>query len=387
MKYGKLTTQLLLIGLVAVSTAMSAQAQTRPRESAPPAASRKIVPVPRDTIRVDIWFDKQCGAAYREGEKIIINFRTDVDGYLTVYDIDTRGQVSVLFPNKQYPDNYVRGGQTYSFPDRSYSYDLMVEGPEGIEYVDAVASTDPNYRWNYREGEPYWVRDWGLKGRSAQQSSSNAYKSSTEYQNRPQELGSAGEQSLARNFDLSTQMREEIRSKIIVQPRAITETPRETNYGTATCYFYVVSAAPVRVPRSNDYWQQQEREFEQIPGFDARQSQGRLIVTIPNTILFRSGSYQLENKAFDDLTKVAQILNRYQENRIKVVGHTDSDGSEASNQRLSEYRAQNVANFLLNQGVAQFRISIEGRGELDPIASNRTAAGKQLNRRVELIIE
>ena len=79
--------------------------------------SRKIVPVPRENIGITAWFDKQCGASYAQGEKIIIRFRANTDAYVTVYDIDTRGQVSVLFPNSMMPDNLIRGNQTYSMPN------------------------------------------------------------------------------------------------------------------------------------------------------------------------------------------------------------------------------------------------------------------------------
>ncbi|MBD3307539.1 OmpA family protein [candidate division KSB3 bacterium] len=383
----------LMIGVICLSilaTPLTSMAQQRPRQSAPPE-TRKIVPQPRETINIDLWFDKQCGASYRQGEKIILNFRTNVDSYVTLYDIDTRGRVSVLFPNRNQPDNFVRGGQTYTIPNQSYSYDLIVEGPEGIEYVDAVASTDSYYHWNYTRGEPPWVRDWGLKGRDFSSTSSSGYQRSPEYKNRPEELGSTGEQSLARNFGLSNQLRDQIRSKIVTRPRVIESPrqPRQEDYGTATCYFYVVSAAPPTprpYPSREDYLRQQERDFQQIPGFDAQRSGERLIVTIPDTILFDFDSYALRYEARRDLDRVADILMRYPETTVTVAGHTDSIGNANYNQRLSEYRAQSVANYLVSRGVHAYRISSVGYGESMPIASNATESGRQRNRRVELDI-
>ena len=367
-------------------------AQQRPRESAPAAPeARKIVPTPRDIVNVDLWFDKQCGSSYRQGEKILINFKTNVDSYITLYDIDTRGQVSVLFPNRNQPDNFVRGGQTYTVPDYTYSYDLIVEGPEGIEYVDAVASTDPYYHWNYNQGEPRWVRDWGLKGRTFSNSAGTNYKSSTEYKNRPSEFGSAGEQSLAVNVGRSRAIREEIRSKLVVTPR-VSEQPREEqqsmDYGTATCYFYVTTARPVQpvLPTREEYLRQQQQEFQQIPGFDVRQSGQQLIVTMPGTVLFDSDSYALRYEARRDLDKVADILIRYPETSITVAGHTDSVGDAGYNQRLSEYRAKSVADYLMSRGVQPYRISMVGYGETMPVASNSSESGRQRNRRVELDI-
>jgi outer membrane protein OmpA-like peptidoglycan-associated protein len=288
----------------------------------------------------------------------------------------------------------VRGGQIYTIPDQSYSYDLIIEGPEGIEYVDAVASTDPYYHWNYNQGEPQWVREWGFAERSGSTARSSDYKSSSEYRNRPTGFGSVGEQSLARNFAISKQILEDIRSKLTVSPRAITESPREnkpSDYGMTTCHFYVMASEsyppPAPYPSREQYLQQQQREFQQIPGFDVRQSGERLIVTVPNTILFDFDSYALRYDARRDLDQVADILVRYPDTSITVAGHTDSIGDDIYNQRLSEYRAQSVANYLVSRSVPPFRISAVGYGKAMPLASNATEGGRQRNRRVELDIK
>lgn len=366
--------------------------------------ARKIVPVPRNTIQIDLWFDKQCGMSYRQGEKIIINFRTDTDGFITLYDIDTRGDVSVLFPNRHQPDNFVQAGRTYSLPDVSYPYDLVVEGPQGIEYVDAVASVDPYYHWNYKQGEPEWIRQWGLKNRSFGGSSPQGYKSSPEFKNRPSEFGTSGEQSLSRNFTIQRQLRDNIESKLITRPRVV-EQPREDDYGTTTCYLYVVNASPYPVqpsqpvvqppvrptpqpsyPSYQDYMRQVQQEFELIRGFEARQSGDRLIIRIPDSSLFDFDSYALRYEARRDLDRVVDILLRHQNLSMVVAGHTDSIGDANYNQRLSEYRAQSVANYLISQGTQSYRISSVGYGESMPVASNSTESGRRLNRRVELIV-
>ena len=129
-----------------------------------------------------------------------------------------------------------------------------------------------------------------------------------------------------------------------------------------------------------------QREFQQIPGFDARQSGERLIVTVPSTILFDFDSYALRYDARRDLDRVADILLRYPETSVTVAGHTDSIGDATYNQRLSEYRAQSVANYLVSHGVQPFRVGSVGYGETMPIASNSTESGRQRNRRVELDI-
>lgn len=87
------------------------------------------------------------------------------------------------------------------------------------------------------------------------------------------------------------------------------------------------------------------------------------------------------------LNKVADVLYNDPNQRIRVVGHTDSQGSEAYNQGLSERRAQATANYLISQGVAASQVVVEGRGESEPRADNASAAGRAQNRRVEIFLQ
>jgi len=83
---------------------------------------------------------------------------------------------------------------------------------------------------------------------------------------------------------------------------------------------------------------------------------------------------------------LAGFLNQQPERAVVVEGHTDSQGSDSYNQTLSQNRADSVKVFLLEQGVAASRITSIGKGETSPIASNDTSSGRQLNRRVEIVI-
>ena len=112
----------------------------------------------------------------------------------------------------------------------------------------------------------------------------------------------------------------------------------------------------------------------------------RLIVTMPQDILFAVDSFDIRPGLRQDLFSVADSLQRYPDTRVQVVGHTDSDGAASYNQRLSERRADTVANVLLSGGVQASRINAFGRGEDQPVASNLTPEGKAQNRRVEIII-
>lgn len=112
----------------------------------------------------------------------------------------------------------------------------------------------------------------------------------------------------------------------------------------------------------------------------------QLIVTLPQDLLFATDSTSLTGSMQADLRAVAASLNRYPDTTVNVIGHTDSTGAAAYNQDLSQRRAQAVASVLVNAGVSAARIRAIGRGEDQPVASNQTEQGRQLNRRVEIVI-
>ena len=112
----------------------------------------------------------------------------------------------------------------------------------------------------------------------------------------------------------------------------------------------------------------------------------RLIVTLPQDILFATDSFAVRPDLQSDLRAVAGNLAQYPNSTVQVVGHTDSDGEAAYNQQLSERRANAVAQVLLNAGVGSARVQAVGRGETQPVASNLNASGKAQNRRVEIVI-
>ncbi|MCO6412303.1 MAG: OmpA family protein [Thiogranum sp.] len=102
---------------------------------------------------------------------------------------------------------------------------------------------------------------------------------------------------------------------------------------------------------------------------------------------FPPGGSELETQNFVLLNKIIQAIRTFPESRINVSGHTDSTGSAAINQTLSELRAGNVARFLTEVGgIAAERISVNGYGKERPVASNETAEGRAANRRVEILI-
>ncbi|MFZ1660596.1 MAG: OmpA family protein [Paracoccaceae bacterium] len=112
----------------------------------------------------------------------------------------------------------------------------------------------------------------------------------------------------------------------------------------------------------------------------------RLIVTMPEGILFAVDSAAVQSGIMNDLYTVADSLNRYPNTTVQVIGHTDNTGAASYNQDLSQRRAESVAAVLRQGGVYGGRLVAFGRGEDQPIASNSTPAGRAQNRRVEIVI-
>jgi len=112
----------------------------------------------------------------------------------------------------------------------------------------------------------------------------------------------------------------------------------------------------------------------------------RLIVTLPQDILFAVDSTHITPSLRSDLSVLAQNLINYPNSTIQIIGHTDNTGSADYNQSLSTERALAVSSILQQNGVPQFRIQSTGRGESQPIASNLTPEGRAQNRRVDVVI-
>ncbi len=117
-----------------------------------------------------------------------------------------------------------------------------------------------------------------------------------------------------------------------------------------------------------------------------QRQQDNIMVNLKSDYLFSTGSANLSPGAYEDLERAATVMNQYPQTYIRVEGHTDATGSPQSNQQLSEQRAQAVANALMARGVAPARIQTVGYGATRPIAPNNTDSGKQMNRRVTMVI-
>ena len=117
-----------------------------------------------------------------------------------------------------------------------------------------------------------------------------------------------------------------------------------------------------------------------------RTADNQLKLSIPSDISFDTGRYDIKPHLRPVLNQFAQGLSSQPNTEIRIIGHTDSTGSEAINNPLSINRAASARDYLVSRGVDAGHIQIDGRGEREPIADNSTEAGRAMNRRIEIFL-
>ena len=135
------------------------------------------------------------------------------------------------------------------------------------------------------------------------------------------------------------------------------------------------------------YQDRQEAELRRETagtGIDVSRDGDVIKLNLPDGVTFDFAKYDLKPQFYPALNTVAQTLKQYNQTIVEVSGHTDSVGSDAANQVLSERRANSVASYLIGQGLMRERFEIVGMGERYPVASNDNDSGRALNRRVEI---
>ena len=119
-------------------------------------------------------------------------------------------------------------------------------------------------------------------------------------------------------------------------------------------------------------------------GIDVSRDGDVIKLNLPDGVTFDFAKYDLKPQFYPALNTIASTLKEYNQTIVEVSGHTDSIGSDAANQTLSERRANAVSSYLIGQGVQRERFEVVGMGERYPVASNDTDSGRALNRRVEI---
>ena len=132
---------------------------------------------------------------------------------------------------------------------------------------------------------------------------------------------------------------------------------------------------------------QQAKELKlDIPGAVIERVGEGIQVTFASGLLYDFDSDAIRSEAGSNLRNLAISLKKYANTELLIVGHTDTVGSSTYNQDLSERRANSASAYLMEHGVSAGRVHSSGRGELEPVGSNETEAGRQTNRRIEVAI-
>jgi outer membrane protein OmpA-like peptidoglycan-associated protein len=130
----------------------------------------------------------------------------------------------------------------------------------------------------------------------------------------------------------------------------------------------------------------EERIEDKLARLGAKVTETEVVIQLPGAILFDFDSAAIRPDAERALSDVARVIDAYAQRPVRIEGHTDSVAGDDYNQTLSERRAQSVAEWLAARGIAKSRLASAGYGEKKPVATNENAAGRQQNRRVEVII-
>lgn len=134
-----------------------------------------------------------------------------------------------------------------------------------------------------------------------------------------------------------------------------------------------------------------QQVIEESGNITVRETDQDIVLSVTSDILFGFDSSELSSKAKSTLADINKVLDSAPQDTVRVVGHTDSKGSEAYNQDLSKARADAVVDFLVGNGVDPSRLKSEGSGETEPVAANEidgrdNPAGRTQNRRVEFVL-
>jgi len=124
---------------------------------------------------------------------------------------------------------------------------------------------------------------------------------------------------------------------------------------------------------------------EQLAELQATQTERGMVVTLGSNVLFDTNRSEIKPGASDAIDRIAQFLQKHPSLKVRIEGHTDSTGTDSYNQELSQRRADAVAHALQSRGADASNVQAVGRGSELPVATNDTAAGRQQNRRVELV--
>ncbi len=129
-----------------------------------PLAAQSTLSRVYDELEIDLWTDQDDGTNYTEGDEITIYFSASRDCYVTIFDLDTRGNINLIFPDSPDGNHFIEGGELYELPSPDEDYVFTVSGPPGDEYIQMIASTKPyevpDWRAPISVHDDYWSFDY-----------------------------------------------------------------------------------------------------------------------------------------------------------------------------------------------------------------------------------
>ncbi|GBC62992.1 flagellar motor protein MotB [Desulfonema ishimotonii] len=207
----------------------------------------------------------------------------------------------------------------------------------------------------------------------------NQEKQNVLLENRQREIERAQKEAASKQHEL------EVKAREIELARQQVEEARQKTLEMQTQAEAARKDAEAKAIEAEMARQKAEALEREMADMKAHKTERGLVLTLGD-VLFSSGKADLMPGAMRTLDKLTAFLKENPERNLVIEGHTDNVGSDAFNLDLSQRRADSVRNALMNRGVGSDRISTKGYGERYPVAGNETRAGRQQNRRVEIII-
>lgn len=200
------------------------------------------------------------------------------------------------------------------------------------------------------------------------------------------QVGIAQETAKRKTYELAVTNASAKRDKVLLKARTAEADAAKQELAiveeTADQQAAALAAASAKAERDQALIAQQEMQLKEL---NAQKTERGLVITLGD-VLFSTNKAQLESGGIHNVQKLADFLKQYPQHKVLVEGYTDSTGSNSLNQELSDRRANAVRTALLDMGISSDHVTARGYGEAFPVASNDTAASRQLNRRVEIIL-
>lgn len=205
-----------------------------------------------------------------------------------------------------------------------------------------------------------------------------------EARTREAELAQRDAQNSQRQAELSQRRAEQSRRESDAARMNAEDAQRQAGAERQAANVALLNAQDAR--QQTEEAQRRSRQLEaQLAAMEARKTDRGMVVTLGD-VLFDTDEAQLKAGGVRNVQKLADFFKEYPQRNVMIEGFTDSTGSNDHNQRLSDRRAGSVRTALMGMGMSSERITWRGYGESHPVAGNDTAAGRQLNRRVEVIV-